>query len=103
MAKSKKRKGYNSRKSKQSMMPIFIGAIGIFVVLGVAATLLSTDESTVYGEVSIEGDLPTFAAGSTDSAVGMPLPEISGSGFEGNAVSITNDGRPKLLLNLAHW
>jgi hypothetical protein len=33
----------------------------------------------------------------------MALPEITGIDFDGNTVSITDDGRPKLLLNLAHW
>lgn len=94
---------YKSRKKKQSMLPIALGALGAFVVLAVVATMLSTDEGTVYGDVSIDGDLPTYAAGSVDSAVGMALPEITGIDFDGNTVSITDDGRPKLLLNLAHW
>lgn len=94
---------YKSRKKKQSLLPIALGAVGAFVVLAVVATMLSTDEGVVFGDVSIEGDLPTYTAGSADSAVGMALPEITGTDFDGNTVAITDDGRPKLLLNLAHW
>ncbi len=95
---------YKSRKRKQSMAPLFWGVGGAIVVLAVVATLLSTDEGTVYGDVTVRGaGLPTFDATVVDGAVGLALPEIEGVDFEGDPVVITNDGRPKLLLNLAHW
>ena len=95
---------YKSRKKKQSLLPIALGAVGAFVVLAVVATMFSTDEGTVYGDVSVEGDgLPAFSANAADAAVGLAFPEITGVGFDGETVAITNDGRPKLLLNLAHW
>jgi hypothetical protein len=95
---------YKSRKKKQSMLPIALGAVGAFVVLAVVATMLSTDEGTVFGDVSVEGDgLPVFTATASDGAVGLAFPEIRGVGFDGEAVAITDDGRPKLLINLAHW
>jgi hypothetical protein len=95
---------YKSRKRKQSMLPLALGIVGAFVVLAVVATLLSADEASVYGDVDVSGnDLPAFVAGSPDSAVGLAAPEIEGVDFDGNSVAITNDGRPKLILNLAHW
>ena len=104
MAKSKKPKGYKSRKSKQSMMPIVLGAVGAFAALAVVATMLSTDEASVYGDVNVRGDrLPIFVADSPDGAVGMALPEFEGVNFDGEAVTIGDDGRAKLILNLAHW
>ncbi|MDH5372919.1 MAG: hypothetical protein OEX97_08255 [Acidimicrobiia bacterium] len=104
MAKSKKPKGYKSRKSKQSMMPIVLGAVGAFAVLAVVATLLSSGDTPVYGDVTIAGEgLPTFSDGSADGAIGMAFPEITGVDFDGNVVSIGADGRPKLVINLAHW
>jgi hypothetical protein len=33
----------------------------------------------------------------------MAMPEIQGEDFQGNTVSITNDGRPKAIILLAHW
>ena len=72
---------YKSRKKKQSLLPIALGAVGAFVVLAVVATMLSTDEGTVYGDVSLEGDgLPVYTATASDSAVGLAFPEISGVG-----------------------
>ena len=104
MAKSKKRKGYKSRKSKQSMMPIFLGAIGAFAVLAVIATMLSSGDTDIYGDVSISGQgLPTLPESSADGAVGLEFPEVTGVDFDGSPVSISADGRPKLILNLAHW
>lgn len=103
MASSRKKK-YKSRRSQQSMKPIVFGAIGAFVVLAVIATLLSSDDSNVFGEVTVAGDgLPIFAEGTADPAVGMTFPTLEGVDFDGNAVSITDDGRPKLIINLAHW
>jgi hypothetical protein len=47
--------------------------------------------------------LPLFPDAGADPAVGMAMPELEGASFDGSAVSITNDGRPKVILFLAHW
>jgi thiol-disulfide isomerase/thioredoxin len=47
--------------------------------------------------------LPAFAATTGDPAIGRPIPEVRGASFDGSPVAITADGRPKLLLFLAHW
>lgn len=86
------------------MLPLALGVGGAFVVLAVVATLLSTDEASLYGSVNLDGSsLPAYDSATADGAVGMALPSIEGVDFDGNAVSITADGRPKVLLNLAHW
>jgi len=33
----------------------------------------------------------------------MPAPEVRGSSFDGTPMAIANDGRPKVVLFLAHW
>jgi thiol-disulfide isomerase/thioredoxin len=38
-----------------------------------------------------------------DPAVGMPAPEVRGADFTGKQVAIANDGRPKVILFIAHW
>jgi thiol-disulfide isomerase/thioredoxin len=38
-----------------------------------------------------------------DPAVGMPAPEVRGSDFSGKQVAIASDGRPKVILFIAHW
>jgi cytochrome c biogenesis protein CcmG/thiol:disulfide interchange protein DsbE len=47
--------------------------------------------------------LPAYAAGPDDPAVGRPIPEVDGAGFDGTPVTIKADGKPKLLVFLAHW
>lgn len=39
----------------------------------------------------------------SDGAVGLLIPEITGSSFDGDSVLIKRDGKPKILLFLAHW
>jgi len=50
-----------------------------------------------------DADLPPFASTTNDDAVGRPIPEVDGRSFDGTPVRITSDGRPKLILFLAHW
>ena len=47
--------------------------------------------------------LPTFTDAATDQAIGRPIPEVSGTDFDGTSVRIAADGRSKILLFLAHW
>lgn len=47
--------------------------------------------------------LPLLPDGGADPAVGSPMPELEGASFDATPVSITNDGRPKVLIFLAHW
>ena len=55
-------------------------------------------------EPTIDGDaLPQYEGPDGDDAVGMAMPTVGGSDFTGKAVSITADGRPKVIVFLAHW
>jgi cytochrome c biogenesis protein CcmG/thiol:disulfide interchange protein DsbE len=47
--------------------------------------------------------LPGFQSPNGDPAVGMAAPEVRGSSFDGTPVAIANEGRPKVVLFLAHW
>ena len=47
--------------------------------------------------------LAAFARPTPDAAAGQQAPEIRGTSFDGTSVSITNDGRTKALVFLAHW
>ena len=54
--------------------------------------------------VTVTGDpLPLLPDAGNDPAVGMVMPEVVGASFDGTPISILNDGRPKVLLILAHW
>jgi hypothetical protein len=83
----------------------------VFVVIAaalVAVVLLGggsddTGEAIAYGPVEVTGSIARLPEGGADPALGAPMPEAVGADFAGNTVSIDNDGRPKLLLFLAHW
>lgn len=47
--------------------------------------------------------LPVFEATAGDPAVGAAIPEVRGAAFDGSRVAIAHDGRPKVVLFLAHW
>jgi len=47
--------------------------------------------------------LPAYAAGPDDPAVGRPIPDVVGASFDGTPVTIKADGKPKLIVFLAHW
>jgi thiol-disulfide isomerase/thioredoxin len=60
--------------------------------------------ASASGEPVITGaSLPQFENPNGDPAIGRPAPEVRGSDFDGKQVAITNDGRPKVILFLAHW
>jgi hypothetical protein len=69
----------------------------------------STTASTIvagaaYSTVTVVGDyLPVYGSAGTDTAVGMAMPEISGQDAAGNEVAITNDGKAKVIVAIAHW
>ena len=48
-------------------------------------------------------DLSPYASTTNDDAVGRPAPEVDGRSFDGTPVRITADGRPKVIVFLAHW
>ena len=47
--------------------------------------------------------LATFEGADGDPAVGQPAPEVIGKDFTGKPVTIAADGRPKVVVFLAHW
>ncbi len=87
------------------------GFVGVLVVGGIIAlavglanevdpadTLPAVDVDVTSGE-----PLAAFSDPTTDSALGLVAPEVTSVNFEGEPVSITHDGTPKMILFLAHW
>ena len=101
-------------KKQSSKVPFYVGG-GILALLLIAfiTTGLTGDDSDggdgpagaqEFADVTITGGgLPPFSQEAADGSVGLPMPEVVGESFDGTSVSITNDGRPKVLLLLAHW
>ncbi|MFV0257520.1 MAG: TlpA family protein disulfide reductase [Acidimicrobiales bacterium] len=96
----------------------FIAAIAVIVVGGLlfVAYLATSRDSAVddlaepTGEVTIDGEsLPAMPEGTsvsdpaTDPAAGLVAPNLTGTDLYGEPISITNDGRPKVIYFVAHW
>lgn len=57
-----------------------------------------------FGDVRVTGaPLPELGRGADDPAIGRSLPTIEGVSFDDSAVRISADGRPKVIMLLAHW
>jgi len=71
------------------------------VVLTVGGTSAAAPE---VGAPNITGiPLSPYLGTDADPALDGPTPEVTGADFAGNEVVITNDGRAKAILFLAHW
>lgn len=87
-------------------------AMAAFVLLAGVVAYFSTRGSTAKTAAGIQqarpvqitgAPLPELKSGDGDAAVGLTIPEVTGASFDGSPVSITNDGRAKLILFVAHW
>lgn len=91
------------------IVPVVLGIVGLLALVAVVATGGDDGGGEVAGleqtrPVSVEGDpLARYRAGGADPAVGTAAPEVQGATFDGTPVAITADGRPKVLVFLAHW
>jgi thiol-disulfide isomerase/thioredoxin len=88
-------------------LPLALILGGLFTVLLIVTVFLTlgSEESRAdeYGAPEVSGGLPLFAATADDPAIGSPIPEVTGTGFDATPVSITADGRAKVIILLAHW
>jgi thiol-disulfide isomerase/thioredoxin len=102
------------RGSTPSVLIIGVAALVIAGAAGLAI-LLTQSDSTPVASASPPGSssstsavvngaaLPAYAPDGADPAVGLPAPQVDGAAFDGTPASITTDGRPKLILFIAHW
>jgi thiol-disulfide isomerase/thioredoxin len=106
--------------SRRLLVPIAVAVVVIVAAVGAIALSGGSDgdtggassarPSTSTGpiapgtEPTVDGTpLPPFQQTAGDPAIGQPIPTVSGADFAGQPVSIELDGRPKVLLFLAHW
>ena len=112
MATTKPKSGAVAAARKKRPPWLWIGVAGVVLLLAVAAIasggsgkkkpaagVEQTRPVTVTGSSLVE--LPT--TGGDDPAEGKEIPEVTGQSFDGTPVDIRNDGRPKLILFVAHW
>ncbi len=95
-------------KPSSKRLPIALIAGGILAIGLIVVIVISTgsggDATAETGTPTLTGvTLPEFTTVQGDTALGMTIPEVAGADFSGTPVSITRDGRPKMILFFAHW
>lgn len=83
--------------------------VGVALIAFIVASFSAGGDESPEGiqetaAVTVTGDpLPVLPETGADPAVGLTLPDLEGVSFDGTPVAITNDGRAKVLLVVAHW
>jgi cytochrome c biogenesis protein CcmG, thiol:disulfide interchange protein DsbE len=115
MATTKQKSGAVAAARKKGPPWLWIGVAAVVLVLLVAAIVSSggsggkKSKSSAAGlqqtrPVTVTGTpLASLPSSGDDPAVGKQIPEVKGQSFDGTPVDIGNDGRPKLVLFVAHW
>ncbi|NNE97326.1 MAG: TlpA family protein disulfide reductase [Acidimicrobiales bacterium] len=83
-----------------------VAVIGLVaIVVAGAGSVDNSGHPDLQGDPQIVGDslaaLPSGAQ--VDPAAGEPVPEVNGADFDGTPVSITDNGKAKIIVFLAHW
>ena len=108
-----KSKSAVARARKKQPPWLWIGVAALVLVLAVAAIVSSGgsdgDKQSAAGveetrPVTVTGTpLPELPRGGADPGGGQEIPDVKGQSFDGTPVNIAKDGKPKLVLFVAHW
>lgn len=90
------------------VMAVVMGAVvlaGILAVLtaGGDAPGRGSSAEDAYGAPTVTGPSLPLLEPDADASLGMRAPEVAGADFDGRAVEVRPDGRPKMIAFLAHW
>lgn len=89
---------------KFPIVPVLFGVVAIALIAVVVLTFEGGGGDAEVGSPEISGDsLSRLPDTGTDPMVGAPIPEVVGADFEGDPVSITDDGNAKIIIFMAHW
>ena len=88
---------------------ILLWSVGAIVLIGIIVVVLSGVSDTTenladtQAEVDVTGEFLAPYTQGFETAAGAPIPEVVGTGLNGEEVSITNNGKAKAIVFLAHW
>ena len=92
-----------STPKKFPVLPVVMGLVAVALVTFVALTF-DSEGGSEFGSPAITGNvLPLFPDDGPDTAVGLFAPEVVGTDYADNPVSITLDGQAKVIIFVAHW
>jgi cytochrome c biogenesis protein CcmG/thiol:disulfide interchange protein DsbE len=81
-----------------------VAALAVAVVAGGDDASSGTDAAGVGSSVTVDGrDLPALPDSGRDPAVGATMPTLTGTDIHGDPITIAPDGRPTMVMFLAHW
>jgi len=120
-ASQRVRAASNAGKSRSTTW-IWIGIVVVVVVVGVVAIVAGRGGSSSgggaspsggtivpsgnleYGQIAVSGAaLPQMSDTGTDPAVGSVFPSVTGQQFDGKQLTIAPDGKPHIIMVVAHW
>jgi cytochrome c biogenesis protein CcmG/thiol:disulfide interchange protein DsbE len=105
---SPKRPSRKKSESDRSLIYWIVGGVvGLALIVWLAAAIAGEDtgaDAVAFGTVTVEGDdLPVFDPSASDPAIGITAPTVTGEDWNGNQYTIGPDGRPKIIVMVAHW
>jgi thiol-disulfide isomerase/thioredoxin len=114
MATSKPKKGGAVAAARKKQPPYLWIGVGVLVVaLALAAALSAGGDGGSSSAGGVQEARPVTVTGAAletlpregdaDPAVGKEIPNVEGLSFDGEPVSIMKDGKPKLVIFVAHW
>lgn len=95
--------------SRRTLLVGLGAALAVIAIVAVVISATTDDDKEVAGlqqtrPVEVTGTaLAVLPESGTDPAIGATVPQLTGASFDGTAVSINNDGEPKVVLFIAHW
>jgi thiol-disulfide isomerase/thioredoxin len=110
-------------QSSRNRLVLPLIGVGVVLVAAIAAIVLTSGSGEAssspppsavgsassapggsVGAPTISGtSLPKFEKTAGDAAIGLTIPTVDGTDFAGRPVSIALNGKPKVLMFLAHW
>lgn len=113
---------------RSNTMWLWGGLIAVVVIVGVVAVLIGRSSgsgsgnggasspsggtvvpngSLEYGSIDVLGDAlpgaPDSGSGTADTALGLTIPTIKGETFDTSPLTISPDGKPQVIMAIAHW